>query len=134
MFSTFLENLSASSTGVTLLITAISLIIGGFWTLLQFRLQVKEKRFSSYHDLIEKLVNPGKSPDGNLYLDQQIGVIYELRNYPDYFPVSVRMLNGLKGNGFWQKNTRLISELDLSVEYMTSNLLKRFFWRNFLKK
>lgn len=130
MVSAFLENLPQISAGITV----ISIIFGGFWAVLQFRQQVKDKRFSTYHDLVEKLVNPGKSPDGNLYLDQQIGVIYELRNYPNYFPVSVRMLKGLRGNDFWQKHYRILSEIDLSIEYMTSNPLKRFFWRYFLHK
>lgn len=95
----------------------------------QNRQEIKDKRFSTYHILLEKLVNPGSSPDKTLYLDQQIGIVYELRNYPNYFPVSVRILKGLRENEFWQKHDRMITEIDLTLKYMTSNCVTRFFLR-----
>ena len=134
MLTGFITWLTASSTAFTVLLTAISLISAAFWAVLQYRTQNKDKRFSTYHALLEKLVNPGSSPDRIIYLDQQIGIIYELRNYPNYFPVSVRMLRGLSGNKFWQENPRIITEIDLTLEYMTSNCFKRFFLRHFSGK
>ena len=134
MLSTFITWLTTSSTAITVLLTAISLISAAFWAVLQYRTQNKDKRFSTYHDLLEKLVNPGSSPDKTLYLDQQIGIVYELRNYPNYFPVSTRILEGLKENEFWQKHSRMIEEIDLTLEYMTSGCFERFYLRHFCSK
>lgn len=59
-------------------------------------------------------------------LDRQIAVIFELRNFKEYFPVTLRILKGLKVSwaeyGSEEKRGRLQKELDLSIEYIESKL------------
>jgi len=80
--------------------------------------EIKQQRFGNYHNLIDKLVDAvnGKNPK----LDSQIAKIYELRNYPEYREVSIRILEGLKQS--WKNvldnqddNERLLKEISISL-------------------
>ena len=76
--------------------TTISILIGGAWPIIKFREYLKDKRFNNYHLLIKDLVDEQDRPDRYIKIDRQIAIIYELRNYPSYYPVSQRILTGLK--------------------------------------
>jgi hypothetical protein len=107
-------------------LTAISVIIGGLWALIQFREHIKDKRFQTYHKLIDELVNEQLQADRKIKLDRQIAIVYELRNFPKYFDVSERILKGLRVE--WeQTNSRIIKEIDLSLAYMKRNWFIRLF-------
>lgn len=84
------------------------------------------KEFEAYHKLVKELVEP-PSKNGALFVDRQTAVIYELRFYKRYYSHSQRMLKGLKEK--WtarskqmQGATRLLEELDLTIEYIDKKL------------
>ncbi|MDD3897276.1 MAG: hypothetical protein PHU04_05590 [Candidatus Peribacteraceae bacterium] len=131
MLSDIINLLSTAPNTVTVLLTAISLISAAFWALFQYGQKNKDKRFSTYHDLVDQLVNEQRNPDRIIKLDRQIAVVYELRNFKNYFPVSIRILNGFKGVC---TDKRIIEEIDLTVQYMESSLWKRFFWKYLVGK
>jgi hypothetical protein len=89
----------------------------------------KEKRFKNFHQLIKELVQPDEKTNLT-FIDRQVAVIFELKNLPDYYDVSLRILTGLKND--WHKppdnpgNTRLIAEFDLTIDYITKYQNKRF--------
>jgi len=107
-------------------LTVISLIIVGLWALIKFNEQIKDKRFQTYHKLIDELVNEQLQADRKIKLDRQIAIVYELRNFPKYFDVSKRILEGLQDE--WKEtNPRIIKEIELSLVYMKSNWFVRLF-------
>lgn len=109
------------------LIGAIPIIAGGIWGFFKFREHVKDKRFKTYHDLIDQMVNEQREADRKIKLDRQIAVIYELRNFQEYFDVSIRILKGLKKEWENNNNPRVIEEIDLTLDYMESNWFSRLF-------
>jgi hypothetical protein len=113
-------------------ITIITIFIGGVWSFFKFKEYLKDRRFGIYHELIKELVEP-ESPDKPLKLDRQIAIIYELRNFPEYYEVSKRILKGLRENWEDKSVQRAIQEIDISLEYMESNRICRLFWRLFKK-
>lgn len=119
-----LSNILISLNNYSDVITTISIIVGGFWAVIKFREHIKDKRFKTYHELIDELVNEQRQADRKIKLDRQIAIIYELRNFPRYFDVSIRILEGLKQD--WD-NERILKEIELSLDYMRANWLKRFF-------
>ena len=54
------------------------------------RSEERARRFSSYHQLVEAL--NGNGAGGAPYIDRQIAVVYEMRNFPEYYPVTLRVL------------------------------------------
>ena len=123
-------------------------------------LQNQDIRFKTYHELIKKLVqaelaetNPikinkdnttGKEEyqviGGNRYCimqDRQIAVIFELRNFPEYFEVTKRILQALKEE--WKEdkcNSRIISEIEYTLAYIDKyrHCLQRILRFIFLKR
>ena len=76
--------------------------------------EIKQQRFKNYHYLIDELVGAVKGE--NIKLDSQIVKAYELRNYPDYRELSIRILEGLEQT--WEKepkNERLLKEISISL-------------------
>lgn len=60
-------------------------------------------------------------------LDRQIGIIFELRNYPEYFEVTKRILFDLRSK--WANdsaNERIIREIKYTEFYMETYMRKRF--------
>lgn len=86
------------------------------------RIEEKDKRFRNYHKLIDDLLGgAGK----NLMLDRQIAIVFELRNYKEYYPVTLRILKGLTEN--WVKISdynigRLRDEIKLTEQHITSSI------------
>ncbi len=119
LFFNFLKNYTA----------AISIILAapvGIWAVYKFQKHLRDQRFTTYHDLLDQLVNEQRYPDRHIKLDRQVAIIFELRNFPEYFEVSKRILKGLKED--WSEgNKRAIEEINLTLDYMNSNRIKRFF-------
>jgi hypothetical protein len=110
-------------------ISVLSLIGGGLFAFFKFREYLKDKRFKTYHELIDELVNEQRNPDRVIKLDRQIAIVFELRNFSNYYPLSIRILSDLKDT--WD-NPRIIKEIDLSLNFMKSNYFSRILLR--LKK
>lgn len=54
------------------------------------RSEERARRFASYHELVEAL--NGNGAGGAPFIDRQIAVVYEMRNFPEYYPVTLRVL------------------------------------------
>lgn len=85
----------------------------------------RNKRFENYHRLIDELV--GGQPGKQVMLDRQIAIIYELRHFKEYFPVTLRILTGLRNTTWQSTDQRLIDEIILTVEYIKASWFGRKF-------
>jgi hypothetical protein len=128
----FIENIFAFFDSHVSAVTILSLIGGGVWAMINYNEQRRDKRFKTYHKLIDWLVNEQAQPDRVIKLDRQIAVVYELRNFPKYFDVSKRILIGLS-NSWKNGDKRILTEIELSVAYMNKSWVKRFFSNHFLR-
>jgi len=94
-------------------------ILTAFWTALRTlakrRAELRQERLKIFHQLIKWLVAPDET--GNTWQDCQVGIIYELRNIPEYFEPSLRILSGLRVT--WGAlpiiEKRLKDELDATI-------------------
>src|ERR1700722_17050449 len=98
-----------------------SAIAGAFWAFLKFRDYVKDRRFHTFHDLIDALVDQQHYPDREIKLDRQIAIVYELRNYTAYYPVVRRILSGLKENEWKESDQRIVAETNLTLDFISRN-------------
>jgi len=93
--------------------------LGALFPLFQYvdvkKSENKKHTFEAYHKLIGDIVDP-PSPR----LDRQVAAIFELRNFKEYFPVSIRILNGLRLDWITHhpEKTRLFTEIDLTLSYI----------------
>ncbi|WP_054060109.1 hypothetical protein [Pseudomonas asplenii] len=55
------------------------------------RAEERARRFSNFHQLIQDM--NGDASGAAPYIDRQIAIIFELRNFPEYFPVTERILD-----------------------------------------
>jgi hypothetical protein len=112
----------ASSSGLTVgaVGAAIAFVVSVFQFLSVKKRESREREFDKYHGLIQNLVSPEKS--GAVFLDRQIAVVFELRNFPRYFECTQRILNGLKRD--WQQiaPARLMDEIDLTIIHIKKKM------------
>jgi hypothetical protein len=112
----------------TELITIVITLLAGSWPLIRFLEYLKDKRFKTYHELIDNLVNEQRQPGQILKLDRQIAIIFELRNFSSYYPVTERILKDLKI--LWKDQERIKNEIDFTLYFISRNRFKRFFLRH----
>lgn len=105
------------------------------WAVVQYiltkRAESKRFRFETYHRLVKELVQVEEG--GPPMLDHQMAVVFELRGFRHYYPVSLRILHGLKA--FWSQtpggtsgaNARLIEEIDLAIKFIKPRAWLSFF-------
>ncbi len=112
--------------------TTLGVVLGAIptiWAIVQYILnkRAEEKRldFETYHKLIKQLVER-EDPNLPMKLDRQIAIIFELRGFKHYFPVTLRILRGLKLDwadyGPADKRARLFEELDLAIAYIANKV------------
>ena len=103
-------------------IAYFSLVIPIFKFLQDKRKEERNKRFENYHKLIDELA--GGQSGKQVMLDRQIAIIFELRNFRDYYPVSLRILIGLKTT--WKNaDQKLLNEIILTEKYINTSWFKR---------
>ena len=73
------------------------------------------KEFEIYHKLLKDLVQP-EVENGSVYLDRQVAIVFELKNFKRYYPISEKILRELRKK--WISNNRLIEEIDLTLEHI----------------
>jgi hypothetical protein len=80
----------------------------------------RDKRFQSYNKLIDDLLSTEKPG-----LERQIAIIFELRNFKEYYPVTLRILEGLqqslKDTEVAKKFPRVITEIELTKRFIKRN-------------
>lgn len=63
-----------------------------------------------------------------MMLDRQIAIVFELRDFKAYYPVSLRILKGLKeawaDYGSEDQRKRLLEELDLAIGHISKKVGK----------
>lgn len=96
-------------------VTALPLIWGAFQYIQIKRGEEEARRFTTYHGIIKDLVETATM------IDRQIASVYELRNYPAYFPASYRILGHLRKT--WgalnsPKHLELLEEMRLAQEHI----------------
>lgn len=55
----------------------------------------RNTRFTNYHNLIRGITQ-GDPGEDVVYLDRQTAIAFELKNYPEYAPVTIKILSGFK--------------------------------------
>jgi len=72
---------------------------------------------------VKELVEP-PADGGNLYVDRQAAIMYEMRNFKRYYPFTLRTLKGLREKWAAVPNQfpRLIDELNLTIEFIEKKL------------
>lgn len=111
-------------------VTLLFALCAGVWAFIKFREYVRDKRFKTYHQLIDELVNETRNQDRIIKLDRQIAIIFELRNFVSYYSVTKRILSGLKED--WKdSNPRVITEINLTLEFVSKNWFCRQFHKFF---
>lgn len=87
--------------------------------------QNNDKRFEIYHQLIDHFAGA----NGNAKLDRQITIVYEMRKFPEYFPLTKRIFTDWKEqilpNSVDPSIQRLIIEIDITLKFIDSNWIKR---------
>jgi hypothetical protein len=112
--------LTSNATALAILLAVLTFV----WPVVQFilvrRREQRAHEFEAFHRLIKELVSPG-SDTQLMSIERQMAVLFELRHFPRYYEVIIRILGGLREK--WSadpefKWPRLIEELDLTVEYI----------------
>ncbi|MDX9668051.1 hypothetical protein QMK50_24180 [Pseudomonas sp. P5_152] len=82
---------SEKYSGIVGVIVTIAIgLIGLFHYLSIKRAEERGRQYDRYHKLLEDL---NISPQGDApFIDRQLAVVFEMRNFPEYFPVSLRIL------------------------------------------
>jgi hypothetical protein len=98
------------------------------WAVIEFILikkaEAKRFNFEAYHRLIKQLVEPEGSGQ-SIKLDRQVAIVFELRHFKRYYPVTRRILCGLKSDwssgkcGSPDNLKRLLEEIDLTIEHIS---------------
>ena len=107
----------------TVLIGITASSITFIWTVYQYidtkKREQNLKEFENYHKLIRELVQPEAKGEG-LYVDRQTSIMYELRHFKRYYPISHRTLIGLREK--WEKVPnqfpRLLDELNRTIDFL----------------
>ncbi|MBX9633950.1 MAG: hypothetical protein K2X44_03125 [Magnetospirillum sp.] len=73
-----------------------------------------QREFENYHQLIRDLSQGGEL----VRIPAQKAIIYELRNYPRYADISIRVLTSLRDEWCADDKTRLVEELNLAIAYL----------------
>jgi hypothetical protein len=90
----------------------------------------KEQRWKNFENFHEKIVRKISNRNGETGLDEQIAVIYDLRNFPEYYPVTDRILSDLIK--WWRPQIittphfdRLIKEAEQTLDYIRGGIFRR---------
>lgn len=97
-----------------IIISLFGIVIPLYKFLVEKKLKQKDLRFNTYHSLIQNLVEPKEGKD-YIMLDKQIAICFELRNFPEYFEVTQRILKGLYE--IWNKD-RIRNEIIYTLKYI----------------
>lgn len=93
----------------------ITFLFGVYKFYIRRKTELYWKEFEIYHKLLKDLVQP-EVENGSIYLDRQIAIIFELKNFKRYYPISEKILKELRKT--WISNNRLIEEIDLTLEHI----------------
>lgn len=115
--------------------SALALVGTAVWTVWQYaagkRAEMRKHQFEAYHELVKQLVQ-SDTPDTSMKIDRQVAIIFELRHFPRYHPVTQRILVGLQKS--WTQTApefhRLRTEIDLTLQHIAGYPRWWAPWRN----
>ena len=93
----------------------ITFLFGVYKFYIRRKTELYWKEFEIYHKLLKDLVQP-EVENGSVYLDRQVAIIFELKNFKRYYPISEKILKELRKK--WISNNRLIEEIDFTLEHI----------------
>lgn len=133
LFSTIKEYKEILAIGISF----FGIIVPLFQYLHTKKREQDQLNFERFHEKIIRKISNIKTEAG---LDEQIAVIFDLKRFPEYYPVSKRILTDLKD--WWKPQlkekphfSRLITEADETIKYINEN--KNYFkrlWSEFESK
>lgn len=117
---------------VTIFVSALPALVALYSLLTRKVQEQKLTNYKKFHSIMQTLSNQ----DGKTGLDQQLAIIFEMRNLPQYRPVIVRILKGSSTR--WQseleknaeevdKYRQLIEEARNTINYIEKPHIERFF-------
>lgn len=105
-------------------LSALGAAIAFIWSAIQFILvrgrEQRSQEFEAYHRLIRELVQPDPASQV-AWIDRQVAVVFELRHFKRYYPVTVRILSNLRSKFSADPEFQwpyLINEIDLTLEHI----------------
>lgn len=106
------------------IIGILIVVIPALWSFISYLIlknkELRHERFKIYHELIRELVQPD-TPGQPMSMDRQIAVVFELRNFEEYYEVTLRMLEGLKKAWADPQFDRLTKEIVHTIAYIAEN-------------
>ncbi len=111
-----------------IVVPLVSVLIPLWTFLIRKNKEQKLLNFRIFHDnLMKGLANQ----ETNTGLDQQVAIVYELKNYPEYFPVIKRLLTFQKKRWLKELNQKshfhmLITESEMTLEFINKSKFNRY--------
>jgi hypothetical protein len=100
--------------GVSIVLTILTALWTALRALAKRQLELRLENLRIYHELIKRLVAPDEK--NTMWLDCQVGLVFELRHFPAYFEVSLRILKGsLEAWKVGGKYPRLVNEAGATI-------------------
>lgn len=97
---------------------SIGAAIAFAWTVFQWLAvrsrEARNREYQTFHELIKTLVTGNVGPGEKPFIDQQAAALFELRNYPRYFPFLQRTITGLGAGWGPEIHQRLREEIALT--------------------
>jgi len=131
LFSTIEEYKEILAIGISF----FGIIVPLFQYLYTKKREQDQINFERFH---EKIIRKIANRDAKTGLDEQIAVIFDLKRFPEYYPVSKRILTDLKD--WWKPQlkenphfSRLIKEADETIKYINKKCFERL-WSEFKSK
>lgn len=126
--------LNSYAAGLTIIVSLLAAVYKFAQYVNIRRKEQTQKEFENYHSLIKNLSQPD-TPGVPIKLDRQVAVVYELRAFPKYKDVTIRILQHWLALREKDPNNEacavLYKEMHLTVDYLKDNFVKRWFVRTF---
>lgn len=120
----FLTWVNQNGQTLAIIVAILIAVIPAFWSFLRYlnlkNKELQHERFKIYHELVRELVQPD-TPRQSMSMDRQIAVVFELRNFEEYYEVTLRMLEGLKEVWVDPRFGRLTKEIGHTIAYIAEN-------------
>ena len=117
MIISIFEFIKNYGTPISSICAVITLIFAMYKYYIERRTELFWKEFESFHKLIKELVEPS-SEGQSMKLDRQIIIIFELKHYKRYYPVSLRILKRLKVSWNKPEVKDIIDEIDITIKHI----------------
>jgi len=124
----FISWLTNNAEVVSIIVTILIALIPAVWTFIRYlglkSKELQHERFRIYHGLIRELVQPD-SPGQAMALDRQIAIVFELRHFPEYFELSLRLLEGVRDTWIDPRFGRLTQEINHTIGFIAARRKQR---------